>query len=135
MKDSTISITPDQVVGACARMKAQGYRFVTMTCTALDENELEILYHFDKDFELSHLRLNISCDSHLPSISAVYFCAFLVENEIRDLFGLRFQGLPLDYAGTLYLDEEVKDAPFRNSAAQQKCNSPAMKSANREFSS
>ncbi len=105
-------ITPELVVGACARMKAEGYRFVTMTCTAIDINSFEILYHFDKNLELSTLRLTTTKDSPVHSITAVYFAAFLVENEIQDLFGLRFPGLALDYNGTLYLDEEIKTAPL-----------------------
>ena len=113
------TITPDQVVGACARMKAEGCRFVTMTCTAMDENSFEILYHFDKNLELSTLRVAASKDSPVHSITAVYFAAFLVENEIQDLFGLRFPGLALDYNGTLYLDEEIREAPFGKYAAVQ----------------
>jgi NADH:ubiquinone oxidoreductase subunit C len=112
MKDDIISISPDDVVGACARKKAEGYRFVTMTCTAMGNDKLDILYHFEKDLALVHLRLNISKDLPLPSISAVYFAAFLVENEIQDLFGVKFHGLALDYQNTLYLDPEVGHAPF-----------------------
>ncbi len=114
------TITPDQLVGACARMKAEGFRFVTMTCTAMDENSFELLYHFDKNLELSTLRLTTSKDSPVHSITAVYFAAFLVENEIQDLFGLRFPGLALDYNRTLYLDEEIRDAPFCKNAAAEK---------------
>lgn len=112
-------ITPDQVVGACARMKAEGYRFVTMTCTAIDKNSFEILYHFDKNLDLSTLRLTTTKDSPVHSITAVYFAAFLVENEIQDLFGLRFPGLALDYNRTLFLDEEIRDAPFCKCAVEE----------------
>jgi ech hydrogenase subunit D len=42
----------------------------------------------------------------------VYFAAFLVENEIQDLFGIHFKGLVLDYERTLYLDQEEKVTPF-----------------------
>jgi Ni,Fe-hydrogenase III component G len=39
------------------------------------------------------LPLTVPKDTLVPSISPVYFAAFLVENEIQDLFGIRFQGL------------------------------------------
>jgi ech hydrogenase subunit D len=107
-----ITIGLDHVVGACAQKKAEGYRFVTMTCTALDPDTMDILYHFDKAYKLEHLRLMVSRLTPLPSISDVYFAAFLVENELQDLFGLRFRGLALDYNQTLYLDQEVATAPF-----------------------
>ena len=112
MNGDVITIGLDQVVGACAQKKAEGYRFVTMTCTAQDPDTVDILYHFDKDYELEHLRLTVSRHAPLPSISDVYFAAFLVENELQDLFGLRFRGLALDYNQTLYLDQEVAMAPF-----------------------
>lgn len=130
MKDDIISISPDDVVGACARKKAEGYRFVTMTCTAIDNDNLDVLYHFEKDYVLAHLRLCISKDLPLPSISTVYFAAFLVENEIQDLFGLRFHGLVLDYDRTLYLDPEVGHAPFCKVVVEAEVkNSPGKASA------
>jgi ech hydrogenase subunit D len=112
MNGEVIAIGLDQVVGACAQKKAEGYRFLTMTCAALDPDTVDILYHFDKAYKLEHLRLTVSRHTPLPSISDVYFAAFLVENELQDLFGLRFQGLALDYNQTLYLDQEVTTAPF-----------------------
>jgi ech hydrogenase subunit D len=112
MNGDVITIGLDQVVGACARKKAEGYRFVTMTCSVLSPDTVDILYHFDKSYKLEHLRLTVPRHTPLPSISDVYFAAFLVENELQDLFGLRFRGLALDYNQTLYLDPEVATAPF-----------------------
>ena len=112
MNGDVVAIGLDQVVGACAQKKAEGYRFVTMTCSALDPDAVDILYHFDRSYKLEHLRLSVSRHTPLPSISDVYFAAFLVENELQDLFGLRFRGLALDYKQTLYLDQEVATAPF-----------------------
>ena len=125
MNQEIVEITPDQVVGACARKKAEGCRFVTMTCVALDEERLEVLYHFDRDFQLEHLRLTVSKDMLLHSVSDVYFAAFLVENEIQDLFGLRFAGLAIDYRRTLYLDPEIVRSPFCKYAVKTEANGPA----------
>ena len=120
MLDAVTRITLDQVVGACARKKAEGYRFVTMSCVAGDADTVDILYHFDNGFELAHLLLSVSAQGSVPSISGIYFAAFLVENEIQDLFGLRFAGLVLDYKQTLYLDPEVRRAPFCKVAVVEK---------------
>ncbi|MBC8178195.1 MAG: NADH-quinone oxidoreductase subunit C [Deltaproteobacteria bacterium] len=92
-------------------MKKKGYRLVTLSCVELDADTLDILYHFDKDLDLMHLRLTAPKNKAVPSISSVYFASFLVENEIQDQFGIRFEGLVLDYDRTLYLEEEVRDAP------------------------
>jgi ech hydrogenase subunit D len=112
MQGQVISIDVDTVVGETAKMKAQGYRFVTMSCVELDERRFDILYHFDKDLQLKHLRLTVPKDIPVPSVSPVYLASFLVENEIQDLFGIRFQGLAVDYERTLYLEEEIKAPPF-----------------------
>lgn len=112
MKGEVISVDIDTVVGETAKIKVEGYRFVTMSCAELDETMVDILYHFDKDLELKHFRLTVPRDTPVPSISPVYFAAFLVENEIQDLFAVRFKGLAIDYERTLYLDEEVKVTPF-----------------------
>jgi ech hydrogenase subunit D len=99
------------ILGEAARAKAEGYRLVTLTCVELDATSVDLLYHFDRNFELKHLRLTVPKDALVPSITPIYFAAFLVENEIQDLFGVRFQGLVIDYDRTLYLDEEVRTAP------------------------
>jgi len=112
MREQVIAVSADSIVGEVAKAKAEGYRLVTLTCVELDAASVDILYHFDRDFELKHLRLTVAKDALLPSISPVYFAAFLVENEIQDLFGVRFQGLVIDYGRTLYFDEEVREAPF-----------------------
>jgi ech hydrogenase subunit D len=112
MIEQVMAISPENVVGETAKMKVEGYRFVTLSCVELDETTVDILYHFDREFQLKHLRLTVPKDCPVPSISPVYFAAFLVENEIQDLFGIRFQGLAIDYDRTLYLEAEVKKTPF-----------------------
>ncbi len=107
-----MAISPENVVGETAKMKVEGYRFVTLSCVELDETTVDILYHFDREFQLKHLRLTVPKEAPVPSISPVYFAAFLVEIEIQDLFGIRFQGLVIDYDRTLYMEEDVKKTPF-----------------------
>lgn len=63
---------------------------------------LEIIYSFDKGYELLHLRLAVDEGESVPSVSAIYEMAFLYENEIHDLFGVSFDGLALDFHGTFY---------------------------------
>ncbi len=112
MREEVIPVTLETVVGKTLDMKKDGYRLVTLSCVELDPDTVDILYHFDKDLDLRHLRLTIPKGEAAPSISLVYFSAFLVENEIQDQFGIRFEGLVLDYDRTLYLEEEVQGAPY-----------------------
>ena len=112
MREEIVPVSAEALVGEVAKLKVQGYRLVTLSCTELDETTLDILYHFDKDLGLKHLRLTAAKSSPVPSISPVYFAALLVENEIQDFFGLRFEGLLVDYQGTLYLEEEALKTPY-----------------------
>lgn len=112
MREEIIPVDPDVLVGAVAKLKVQGWRLVTLSCTEIDATSVDILYHFDKGLELKHLRLAAAKTSPVPSISSVYFAALLVENEIQDHFGLTFDGLIVDYKGTLYLEEEALKTPY-----------------------
>ncbi len=112
MREEIMTVSAEALVGEAAKLKVLGYRLVTLSCTELDATTVDILYHFDKDLGLKHLRLTALKTAAVPSISPVYFAALLVENEIQDFFGLRFEGLLVDYRGTLYLEEEALKTPY-----------------------
>jgi len=112
MKGKEISVTIDTVVGEVMNMKNDGQRLITYSTYAEAEGKLGILYHFDKDLEVTHLRLVADMDKPIPSVSGVYFAALLVENEIRDQWNVEFDGLVLDFNRTLLLDPEVTQVPL-----------------------
>lgn len=120
MDGPILSVQPNQVVGESARFKAEGYRFVTLSYVEKNADQVEILYHFDRDFQMAHLRLTVDRKAAIPSITTVFLAAFLVENEIQDLYGLRVEGLPIDYHRTFYLDAEVREAPLCTYTVAQK---------------
>jgi ech hydrogenase subunit D len=107
---------PADMPALARKMKSLGHRLVTMTCLEADPEEsgdgFEIIYHFDRHLALTHYRVFVPRNEPCPSISGVYFCAFLVENEIIDQYGVRFTDLVLDFGGTLYLEEEAGRTPF-----------------------
>lgn len=103
-------VTTATLLHEVAAKHPQGYRFVTMTCTDLGDS-LDIMYHFDKDYRLESLRLRLPKGQELPSISMIYFAAAVVENEIKDLFGLPIKGLVIDYEGRFLLAEGAPKAP------------------------
>jgi ech hydrogenase subunit D len=112
MREEIIPVSAETLVGEVAKLKVQGYRMVTLSCTELDASQVDILYHFDKGLSLKHLRLTAAKTIPVPSISPVFFAALLIENEIQDFFGLRFEGLVVDFQGALYLEEEALRTPF-----------------------
>jgi Ni,Fe-hydrogenase III component G len=105
-------INRDNLLNEIAAMVPQGYRFVTMTCTDCGDF-FDIIYSFDKDYQLHNLRLKLQKGQKLPSISDIIFAAVIIENEIKDLFGLQVKGLALDYEGKLVLADGGPVAPFR----------------------
>ena len=130
MREQVIPISLDAVVGEAGRMKAEGYRLVTLSAAELDAEKVDILYHYDKNLTMKHLRLTVAKDVQVPSISSVYLAALLVENEIQDLFGVRFKGLAIDFNRTLYLDEEIKTTPLcRYTVSRVNKEEPAAKEA------
>jgi ech hydrogenase subunit D len=107
-------ITIDEVVPTAKRMLHDGWRFITHTVVDLGEEGFDILFHYDRELKKQDFRLSVPRGTVIPSMSGVYFAAMLVENENRDLFGLEYGGLVLDFNRTLYLDEagDPITAPF-----------------------
>jgi Ni,Fe-hydrogenase III component G len=104
-------VTIENLVGKAEKLDGEGYRLLTATC--LDRGDkYEIYYHFDKDLEMIHLRLLTDKECIVPSLSLTYLCAFLIENEMKELFGVKFSGLFVNYGGRLFLGEDSDVTPM-----------------------
>ena len=112
MLPNTVKVTTETLPFEVAARRYLKARFVTITCTDLGQS-FDILYHFDRDYTLFNLRLNLPKGETLPSISGIYFAAVVVENELKDLFGIPIKDLALDYGGRLLLAEGAPVAPQR----------------------
>ncbi|MFZ5764416.1 MAG: NADH-quinone oxidoreductase subunit C [Thermodesulfobacteriota bacterium] len=106
-------VAEDDLRPRVAGLKELGFRLVAVTCVGVTDGRAELLYHFDRDLHLIHLRLAADAARPLPSITPVFAAAYLAENEIQDQFGLTFAGLDPDYGGSLYLEKAAGPAPFR----------------------
>ncbi|HHW57448.1 MAG TPA: NADH-quinone oxidoreductase subunit C [Clostridia bacterium] len=87
-----------------------GYRFVTETCLE-EESKFRIIYTFEKGYQLYSFHVYISPTEEVPSISKIYFAALPVENEIHEMFGVKFKNLVLDFQGLLFLGEYAPISP------------------------
>ncbi|MCS6831364.1 MAG: NADH-quinone oxidoreductase subunit C [Armatimonadota bacterium] len=113
--DNVQLVQQEQLLQHVAHFAAQGMRFITITC--IDNGEqFEVYYHFDHDMKLNHLLLVIGKKEVLPSITPIYFCAFVAENEMKDLFGVRVDGLNVDYQGRMLVSDELPSPPMRKSS-------------------
>ena len=108
----TVAVTTDALVAKARDLFDQGYRLVQIGATALAES-LELNYSFDKGYQFLNLRLVLppgGVGVEIPSVSGVYWCALIYENELHDLFGLNIKGIVLDYGGNFY--KLAKKFPF-----------------------
>ncbi|NLI93083.1 MAG: NADH-quinone oxidoreductase subunit C [Peptococcaceae bacterium] len=111
-------VTGSEIVNTAKNMLKEGYRLIQICCTKTP-TEMDIIYTFEKlNLQCENFKLPVNVGDTLPSISGVFFAAFLYENEIHDLYGVNFTGMAVDFKGTLY-ETAVKQA-FSMTGAENK---------------
>jgi ech hydrogenase subunit D len=94
----------------------KGYRLVQISSTNKKEY-IEVNYTFDDNYAFSNLRMNVPMDKlELPSISGIFWGAFIYENELHDLFGINISGINIDFKGKFY--QTAVKTPFNNPACK-----------------
>ncbi|MDD5130953.1 MAG: NADH-quinone oxidoreductase subunit C [Candidatus Omnitrophica bacterium] len=97
-----IDIEVKDLLSQAGDLCKSGYRLVQIGCTKLPET-LEVNYSFDKDYKFINLKVKLNdLTVALPSLSGIFWSAFLYENEIHDLFGIKFTEMAVDYKGNFY---------------------------------
>ncbi len=111
MKPDTefINILPIELLDRVSDLKEQGCRLVQICCSRHGE-DLELDYSFDRSYQLIDLKISAAPADEIDSISAVFPPAFLYENEIESLFGLKVKHKLVDFGGKLY--QTAKQTPF-----------------------
>jgi len=83
-------------------MKKDGYRLLQICATKVSEG-FEILYSFDNgEHELTNLKLIVPEEEEVQSVTGEYWGAFIYENEMHDLFGIKIVNNELDYGGNFF---------------------------------
>lgn len=112
MIENLVEITVDQLLGEVQSCKYEGYRFITATSVDNGDGTIDIIYHFDKDYKMKNYKVAVKSGEEVPSISKVFFCALLVENEMKELFGINITNIAIDYGGHMLLSEEELGSPM-----------------------
>jgi ech hydrogenase subunit D len=95
-------IPVDALLDRVRFLRETGYRPVQIGATRLPDR-VELTYSFDRDGELLSLRLQLPpVDTRVPSISSIFACVLLYENELHDLFNVRVDNMAVDFHGNLY---------------------------------
>ena len=115
-----IPVTPDALVARVREFHGQGWRLVQIGAATLKDS-YEVNDSFDRDGGFENLRLILPLQApRVPSISSIYWCAFIYENEISDLFGIAVDGNVLDFKGKFF--QTTVKVPF---AAPEPTPAPA----------
>jgi ech hydrogenase subunit D len=95
-------IAVDALLSKVAARQKEGCRLVQICATRLGD-QMELTYSFALGLRLTNLRLQLpASDARVPSVSSTYWCAFLYENEMHDLFNIHIEGMAIDFQGHLY---------------------------------
>ena len=101
-EQTPVPVRPDDLLAKVDGLHAQGWRLVHVGGTDLGD-AIEVNYGFDLDGRFLSLRVTLAAaGARLPSITPVYWCAFIYENELHDLFNVRVDGIAIDYKGRFY---------------------------------
>ena len=103
-------VQPEDFLPAVIHCKMQAWRLVQLCATRLP-GQYELSYSFAKGLNLRTLRLVVNEDADVPSITQIYPGAFLQENEVAELFGVRVTDMSQDYHQRLY--RIARETPFK----------------------
>jgi hypothetical protein len=111
MLQNEVIVNKTELVSEAQAMRAQKARFATATCLDL-EDHFEVIYHFEFEDSagfVKHIKVNMGKEETLPSISGIYLCAALVENEMQDQFNIKISGLAIDFQKRFIRGKESPD--------------------------
>ena len=90
------------LVDRVKQFRKDGCRLVQISATRLPDH-VQVTYSFERENRLANLRLHLpATEAKLPSVSGVFWCAFLYENELHDLFNISVDGIAVDFHGKFY---------------------------------
>ncbi len=112
MIENLTDIAVGQLLVEAHNMLFDDYRFITATCVDNGDQTLDVIYHFDKNLEMKNFKIRVQKGEEVPSISKIYFCALLVENEMKELFGINITNIAIDYGGHMLLSDAELESPM-----------------------
>ena len=102
-ENELIEIEPERLWDEVMKMKNQHQR-LSQACAAYVDGKYELSYSFanDETYEYKTLRIVMDREQEVSSITEFYPYAFLYENEMKELFGVKINMIRMDYHDKLY---------------------------------
>ena len=113
-QDSYELIDLSDLVKRAREFKSEGYRLVQLLPKMQEDDRITLIYTFGKLNELINLKIVnvVKGLTKVPSVTSIFVCAFVFENEAHDLFGVQITGNSLDFHGHFYNFAEGVEAPM-----------------------
>lgn len=128
-------IEPGEILDRAKEKKSGGWRLMELHANRpYKDNKLELVYSYchDTGHQIELLTTYIEPDQAVESVSHVFPCAFVFENEMHDLFGVQVNNLLLDYQGQFYRVLEGKPMLNRPEDSKPKARAAAAGSSKGE---
>lgn len=104
-------ITKDQLLDTAREIMDQGGRLANAVCNDAGET-LEVIYIFQINLDLINLRVHVAKDEDITSLSSLQLSAALIENEMKEFFGLQITDIALDFKCRMILGEKSPRTPM-----------------------
>lgn len=105
------SISKNLLLDSAKEILERGGRLTNAVC--IDEGEtFEVIYIFQVEPDLLNLRVRVGKDEELPSLSSLQLSAALIENEMKEFFGLKITGIAIDFQCRMLLGEKSPRTPM-----------------------
>ncbi len=113
MIENLKEIKKDELLSEVKKYADAKARFVTAVCNDLGD-KLEVTYYFNASpgMEMSALRIAVGKDEEVPSLTGIYLTAVLIENEMKETFGLKVKDIAIDFGGHMFLAQDSPVLPM-----------------------
>lgn len=116
-------------------LRDEGWRFVNIHAVHVEQG-CDLYYVFEREGLFENFRIEgVTKEDDVPSVTDLFFAAFVFENETRELFGINMRDIALDFDGSFYALAETEPMTFispEQKAAKDKARKAAALKAERE---
>lgn len=104
-------ITKDQLVPKTKEMLDKGARLANLVCN--DEGDgFELIYVFHEGLDRPALRIRVAKDEEVPSLSGLQLAQALIENEVKEFFGVNITDIAIDFKCQMILGAKSPKTPL-----------------------
>ncbi|MCQ2751850.1 MAG: NADH-quinone oxidoreductase subunit C [Coriobacteriales bacterium] len=101
-----IDFNSEEILSIAKKACDNNLSFVQICASAFDNGDCELLYTFKENNQYNPALIGyktiVEKQKSVHSITDYFPAAFVFENEAHDLFGVKFEGINIDFKGNFY---------------------------------